>query len=1394
MNSFSKLPRPTDAFSRFLCVCLGVICIQLLANVHFQVTLGSDQNGYSAGIISFEYNEPTPLLFSRAGLYVSKYLNHGAKRLIFEDENGRLKQWFEDRRGWGYIDLADGSMELNPQRDYAPRRLTMHSCVVDLVDIEGGYELRCYHPHQQPDSEEPLPPIEGEPFRVWRIRNSSAEPNDFTHGEITEIVGGEVKAVTNYEFDPENGDCTHIRGSGDNIVRETVGARPQENGDILRFRSYADGKGKITLYLANLCRTFPWGEEILEERVGLENPQVTRYEYYDDKERDGNAYGRKKLVVKPDGSWTRYAAFDYTGYPTKEITPWGNTPPDAPEEQCKVVETINARDFPQKTEIVRIAGMEVSRTYSGERQTKRYREKHTIQAAAPGAAWDAPGNLHTLTKTLYTIDTPFFGTEVLVLRPDGTGLVRTITKHGDQYTMTTLEGKIRNPWPAYKRVVVAGTRTIEIYNSRGNVLSREVYDLASGLQFRGKSFAYDEFWRDVTPPEYDEPPVQTTYDYAHRVANRTVDGLTTSFSYDEVGHTTGETLTGAQGETLTTRYEYNEYGERSAVVSPGGARTEYHTKVLDGQRAETTVLPGGATQVEVYNRDGSLAAVGGSASRPIRYEYRIVDGQHVDRTIWPSLDGTPDRWMETTRDFLGRTICVAYSDNTVSRREYDEAGKLASTTSPDGRTTLYRYDLPPYDWVEAIDMDKDGEIDFDGPDLVEAGRADYVEEDGKVMRRVRRWRWLDDGSAEPTLVSQSRYAADQSRTIHESIGSTIREENERPGDGVVISTVTTDDLRPQVSKSRYGRLLHQEAQEGRTSLYAYDQFARDIGQTDQADGSTMQLSRKLDDDGRVLSISQRVGEETRTVEFEYDEAGNTIAERGPDGSVVRREYDSRHNLTLEYGDTPRTAYQYDRQDRLVAMTTWRDAAGTGEGETTRWEYDERDNLARVVHPDGTHTDYRHDVSGRLLASTSARGVTRSLEYDALGRTVGVAYSDGTSSVAISYNRAGRMVSVTGAAGTTNFQYDDDGNCIAETIPQLPGYMLRRTFDSHRRCTGVTLGTDDRVDFAASYSIDEAGRLAAIVSGENEVRFAHRAKGGVAEITWLRGGTAVATCRTAYDGWGNVAAIAFGRGEGLQAIRYQYDQMDRRVRTELPDGTTWHFDYDRRSQLVAAERRDASGAPLPGENFRFEYDEAGERLPAPPPADFDPDGNLLALDGWTLTWNGADQLAAAAKGDLRLEFAYDHQGRRFEKKVYRSQQLVACRRWVYDGYRMIAEYDALEDEVRLVSTLLWGDGPLLRNGCEFLVTDAAANVVALLDATGKVTDTYRYAPLGMSAHEGSSDNPYRFASKYFDEETSLLYSAGEYYSPTQGRWLRRLSAPSGGEFLHLRRDFPEEFGL
>jgi RHS repeat-associated protein len=200
---------------------------------------------------------------------------------------------------------------------------------------------------------------------------------------------------------------------------------------------------------------------------------------------------------------------------------------------------------------------------------------------------------------------------------------------------------------------------------------------------------------------------------------------------------------------------------------------------------------------------------------------------------------------------------------------------------------------------------------------------------------------------------------------------------------------------------------------------------------------------------------------------------------------------------------------------------------------------------------------------------------------------------------------------------------------------------------------------------------------------------------------------------------------------------------------------------------------------------------------------DADGNLTGDGTWTYTWDAENRLVRAEKTYQRLDFKYDYLGRRVCKQVFTGSpgnwMLTLEYRFLYDGWNLIA---ILDGEAAIAQSFLWGldlreslqgaggvggllaiwDVSTLNNqpSTHCASYDANGNVSALVNlATGAITAHYEYGPFGEPlAAEGTlaAANPFRFSTKFTDDETGMLYYGYRYYIPAWGRWASR--DPSG----------------
>ena len=157
----------------------------------------------------------------------------------------------------------------------------------------------------------------------------------------------------------------------------------------------------------------------------------------------------------------------------------------------------------------------------------------------------------------------------------------------------------------------------------------------------------------------------------------------------------------------------------------------------------------------------------------------------------------------------------------------------------------------------------------------------------------------------------------------------------------------------------------------------------------------------------------------------------------------------------------------------------------------------------------------------------------------------------------------------------------------------------------------------------------------------------------------------------------------------------------------------------------------------------------------------------------------------------VTFAYDWRGRRIQKQVSVNGTVTNNTAFVYDGWNPVARLNGTNSA--LVQSYVWGldlsgsaqgaggVGGLLEvsdavNGVSFVAYDGNGNVAGLVAANGGGSSAvYEYGPFGeviRATGPMAKANPFRFSTKYQDDETDLLYYGYRYYNASTGRWLSR----------------------
>ncbi|WP_437967869.1 RHS repeat-associated core domain-containing protein [Sorangium sp. So ce260] len=269
----------------------------------------------------------------------------------------------------------------------------------------------------------------------------------------------------------------------------------------------------------------------------------------------------------------------------------------------------------------------------------------------------------------------------------------------------------------------------------------------------------------------------------------------------------------------------------------------------------------------------------------------------------------------------------------------------------------------------------------------------------------------------------------------------------------------------------------------------------------------------------------------RATEFVYDDRGNVVTTRGPDGLETQHARDANGNLIyLSDAMGLVASFRYDERGCLVH-------AATEGGGKTSMKYDALCNRVEIVEPDGGTRALRYDFLGRLVEMRDEKGGVHRWIYDAMGRVVEHCSPLGARTF-VSYDEAGRF----------NGERDADGR------------WFRLVYAGLREVIAVERSDGSRVSYAYDRELD----MVRIVNEEGDVHTIERDLEGriLAERTFDG-----RTLRYRNDQAGRLSRITFNDGEFVELT---YDDLDRVIGRAFSDDTFHKLEYDERGRVLLFE--------------------------------------------------------------------------------------------------------------------------------------------------------------------------------------------------------------------------------
>ena len=1010
----------------------------------------------------------------------------------------------------------------------------------------------------------------------------------------------------------------------------------------------------------------PWGVEIIEQRFYNSDapnavPEISTSTFYENAA-DTASFGKLKWRVERDGSWTSYEYLS-TGE-TRVMRPWKNSP-GSPQMASPSNSRCTLTSADGQTVIESITGVVVSTTMT---------QTHTgVSYPSPDGAGVAGSNTgDTFTRTDHirrhgTNGTTLISQDYVNERTgrtdwskDESGLITTWTESLVYVSPGSYQTAIRRVQQQLPQAVEAGVpasapppAVAEYLDYQDQVLRREIL-APDGTPASTTQYAYDTATGQQTEVIQDGVTVWTAGSNSLDAAGNQVElamdaqGITTRTTTTPDG-TVSRSKLAVDGTVLVTSITSTN-GLTETTTTTGGGLTQQSsvTKDSEGRVLQQVDDNGVVTNYEYQDGgrmviekdvantvrqtrqqffDGQLLSLTGAAVVPEYHDYAVgSDGLITETTHYGTADGAMYRKQVTNG--LGQLLQVISPPQDggtmekITQYTYDNNGRVSLTQTTGSAPVKTLYDGLSRATVHRMLLGADGTETADDP--LTTCTWTYATTDSGLWA-VTTTRQAVDANPDHDLISVSK----------QQIGGSSQVQISQSSDGAILTqtttlvratatvttTLTSSRATNTATRITINGLLQAETSFNATTAttYSYDDLERQLTKT-TPDGV---VHKTIYDDTPGGSARSRVlkdqlvpaGGDTAITQATY-----TYDSRSRVESVTRADNSAKTSYTYDDADRVLTQtgsgtyplrYEYDLLGRLWKLHTYRDAS---HDDVTIWDYDEASGNLLSKTDAATHkVSYLYDMAGRVHTRTWQRGVTATYSYDGAGRQTGIDYSESTPDVSnITYDRAGRRVGITDAAGVHAFTYDaTNGGQLATWSVAGNGTWSGLSVgygctSGQRTSRDTSLGTLTLPSVGYTYD-PVSGRMATVTASDFTATYRYNASTGWNEGVTYTGG--VSSTRTP-DDLGRLDTISWSNGSStISGHDYTINAMNRRTDALRQDGSAWSYGYNDRGEVTSATK-----GTEPGKQFSFEYDGIGNRTSSK--VSSVADSNVVRTTGYT----------------------------------------------------------------------------------------------------------------------------------------------------------------------------------
>ncbi|MER7107911.1 golvesin C-terminal-like domain-containing protein [Streptomyces sp. NPDC000229] len=1016
--------------------------------------------------------------------------------------------------------------------------------------------------------------------RVSQITNAKAKTTKVTWDADNNVTRIEAPngAVSTWAYDPKTG-----------YPLEQRDAEANKNGTPAQTFTYATG---LNGHIADLFerksaegRTWRFGHDSRGNVTSVTDPKGVATADPDDytSRTEYDAYGQAVRSIDANGHATRYSGFQPMGYPETITDALNNPSTFAYDVRGNVTKIVNAK------------GAQVTQTYDTFGRPLEKKEPKDQAAGqfiiTPAPVYDANDNLTKVTAPNGSVSTSVLDKADQVVESTVPGdeptdaprkTTTTYDKAGNVLTVTTPKGNQTAEAGDY----TVTTRYDELYQPV-EITDAAGYTSTSTFDDVGNITKIVDPRKKATA-DPDDYTLKFEYDLNHRVV-RTIDplGNTTTGRYDKDGLNIArtdadgnETLStyderGALVETKapfskdasgtityrTTRYEYDQVGNRTKTITPRGVETTDDTTDFT---AETVYDELNRVKEErsPFDKDDPRY----SSPDTTIYSYDSVG--NLDSVSAPPSDGQTVRnvtkytyydngWTRTAKDPWDITTSYEYNDLGQQTKN-----TLTSAGGSQQRTLTWDYYLSGNQKSRSDNGIPVGNqvVLVDSSDFNNTATLGNWDRSQAELQHGYDTYWHPAGTGSAQFVWQLNIpqngtyevfvrhprmtgaAGDASFTVDHDGGSATKtvDQTKNAGEWVSLGSYPFVEDGPQkvtVTDKANGTVLADAVKLVRVDTGAAADQKKDFTYRYDANGNKTEVK---DNSAGAKIDTYRIG---------YDKLSNIAKVEEIAGGVVKNTtaltYDEIGNPVTATHDLTWSKIEYDARD-MISRVVNADSPTAGNQQITTMTYTARGQLLKQTKPNGNTLDMSYYLDGSVRQSvekTSGGAVVaqHDLEYSPNGHrskdVLKLMNADDNSAhinntYTFDYDPQDRITKVTKGGddpATETYTYDRNSNVIEQSVG---GVTTTNRFDRNRLLSSTAAG------ITSTYNYDPLGRLDTVSAGGQTVE------------------------KYYYDGFDRTVKTRTGTGASASTTTYTFDPFDRTVSqsTSGTDPKTTVFTY------------------------------------------------------------------------------------------------------------------------------------------------------------------------------------------------------------------------------------------